>query len=264
MIEEKIITRAIEVDRQRRRLILSELAALQEAREIYKERLLDEIKVGDEMSGRVTSLAQFGAFVNINGADGLVHLTEVSWDRIRHPGDVLKVGQEVEVRVISIDRENKRIGLSIRQMLVDPWPERVAEFTEGQLVEGTIVRLTKFGAFARISDDLEGLVHISELSDHRIEHPKEVVKEGEVLTLRIINIDVNQRRIGLSLRKVNSPAFADLDMQMAMDDFVQEEQEQLDEDPAVDEVIETEVTVEAEEPKMPEVAEETVEDQVNA
>ena len=170
-------------------------------------------------TGRVTSLADFGAFVNINGADGLVHLSEISWDRINHPEEVLKVGQEVKVKVISIDQDRKRIGLSIRQLKEDPWLDRIEEYRVGQLVEGEITRLTKFGAFARIEDDLEGLIHISELSDHRVEHPKEVVSSGEALTLRIIKIDKERRRIGLSLRKVDSLAYSDLDWQLALADI---------------------------------------------
>ncbi len=140
----------IEVDRERRRLILSERAASTETRESLKERVIDELQEGEVRTGRVTSLADFGAFVNISGADGLVHLSEISWDRIQHPGEVLKVGQEVKVKVISVDREKKRIGLSIRQTQEDPWADRVAQFQVGQFVEGTITRLTKFGAFARI------------------------------------------------------------------------------------------------------------------
>ena len=217
MVGEPIATRVIEVDRERRRLILSERAALQEARELLKERLLDELEEGETRQGRVTSLADFGAFVNINGADGLVHLTEISWERINHPSEVLKVGQEVDVKVIDIDRDRKRIGLSIRQLQDDPWPQKVSHIQPGQLIEGKIVRLVKFGAFARLENmDIEGLIHISELSDQRIEHPKEVVSEGEVLSLRVINIDTKRRRIGLSLRKVDLPAYADLDWEMAL------------------------------------------------
>ncbi len=217
MVGEPIATRVIEVDRERRRLILSERAALQEARELLKERLLDELTEGETRQGRVTSLADFGAFVNINGADGLVHLTEISWERINHPSEVLKVGQEVDVKVIDIDRDRKRIGLSIRQLQDDPWPQKVNHIQPGQLIEGKIVRLVKFGAFARLENmDIEGLIHISELSDQRIEHPKEVVSEGEVLSLRVINIDTKRRRIGLSLRKVDSPAYADLDWELAL------------------------------------------------
>jgi small subunit ribosomal protein S1 len=216
MVGNQIHVRVIEVDRSRRRLILSERQALQETRESLKDRLLEELSEGDIRSGRVTSLADFGAFVNIEGADGLVHLSEISWDRIQHPNEVLEVGQEVDVKVISIDHERKRIGLSIRQLQEDPWMKKVGDLKEGQLVEGTITHLTKFGAFARIGDDMEGLIHVSELSEQRIAHPKEVVHEGNVLTLRIIKIDPERRRIGLSLRKVDSPAYADLDWKIAL------------------------------------------------
>jgi len=211
MVGGPITVRVVEVDRERHRLILSERSALQETRETLKDRLLDELKPGDVRTGRVTSLADFGAFISIEGADGLVHLSEISWERIKHPNEVLKVGQEVQVRVISVDRERKRIGLSIRQLLPDPWLKKVEGIKEGQLVEGKITHLTKFGAFARLGEDLEGLIHISELSEQRINHPKEVVKEGDVVTLRVIKIDAERRRIGLSLRKVDSPAYADQD-----------------------------------------------------
>jgi small subunit ribosomal protein S1 len=225
MVGEQIQVRVIEVDRERRRLILSERSALQETRETLKDRLLDELKEGDVRTGRVTSLADFGAFVNISGADGLVHLSEISWDRIDHPREVLKVGQEVKVKVIAIDHERKRIGLSIRQLQDDPWLSKVGDLREGQLIEGTITHLTKFGAFARLAEDLEGLIHISELSEQRVGHPKEVVKEGDVVTLRVIKIDPERRRIGLSLRKVDSPAYADLDWKTTLAGVVAEQNE---------------------------------------
>jgi small subunit ribosomal protein S1 len=212
MIGETISVRIIEVDRARRRLILSERAANPESRQSIKERVIDELEEGATYTGRVTSIADFGAFVNINGADGLVHLSELSWERVQHPSEVLEVGQEVKVKVISVDREKKRIGLSMRALQGDPWHEKVEKFKVGQLVEGTITRLTKFGAFARLEGDIEGLIHISELSENRINHPKEAVKEGDTLTLRVIRIDSDQRRIGLSLRKVDSSSFADQDM----------------------------------------------------
>lgn len=216
MVGESMNVRVIEVDRERRRLILSERMALQETRETLKDRLLDELTEGTVRTGRVTSLADFGAFVNIEGADGLVHLSEISWDRIQHPNEVLKVGQEVKVKVISVDRDRKRIGLSMRQLQEDPWMQKVSFLKEGMLIEGAITHLTKFGAFARLNDDLEGLIHVSELSEQRVTHPKEVLHEGEVVTLRVIKIDPERRRIGLSLRKVTSPAYADLDWKMAL------------------------------------------------
>jgi small subunit ribosomal protein S1 len=212
MISETISVRIIEVDRTRRRLILSERAANPETRQSLKERVIEGLEEGQVYTGRVTSVADFGAFVNVNGADGLVHLSELSWERVAHPSEVLEVGQEVKVKVISVDKDKKRIGLSIRALQGDPWHVKVEKFKVGQLVEGTITRLTKFGAFARLEGDIEGLIHISELSENRINHPKESVKEGDMLTLRVIRIDADQRRIGLSLRKVDSGAYADMDM----------------------------------------------------
>ena len=138
-------------------------------------------------------------------------MSEISWDRAAHANDLLKVGQEIKVKVINVDHEKKRIGLSIRQLQSDPWDDKAAKFHEGQLVEGTITRLTKFGAFARLMDDIEGLIHISEISEKRIEHPKEVLKEGETYTLRVIKVDPTEHRIGLSLRRVESMAYADMD-----------------------------------------------------
>jgi len=209
---ETIVVRVIEVDRERRRLILSERAASNESRQSIKERVIEDLEIGNAYTGRVTSLANFGAFVNINGADGLVHLSEISWERVQHPSETLEVGQEVEVKVISIDQEKKRIGLSLRQLTDDPWKARIDKFQVGQLIEGTVTRLTKFGAFARLEGDIEGLIHVSEISDHRIEHPKEVLNEGDVVILRIIRIESDRRRIGLSMRKVDSAAYADKDM----------------------------------------------------
>jgi small subunit ribosomal protein S1 len=214
MVGQPISVRVIEVDKERRRLILSERAASTETRQSIKERVLDELEEGKVYTGRVTSLADFGAFININGADGLVHLSELSWDHITHPREVLEVGQEVKVKVINVDRDKKRIGLSVRALQEDPWRARVQKYSVGQLVEGVITRLTKFGAFARLEGDIEGLIHISEIADHRIEHPKEVLKEGDVKSLRVIRIDADQHRIGLSLRKVDSAAYADKDFKL--------------------------------------------------
>ncbi len=225
MIGEDIEVCVIEVDRDRRRLILSERAASNETRESLKEKVIEELTEGEVRTGRVTSLADFGAFVNIAGADGLVHLSEISWDRINNPSDVLQVGQEVKVKVISIDKEKKRIGLSIRQLQEDPWVQKAEQYQQGQLVEGTITRLTKFGAFARLEEDLEGLIHISEISEKRIEHPKEVLKEGDVVTLRVIKVDPENHRIGLSLRRVESMAYADMDWQTLLEDETEIEAE---------------------------------------
>lgn len=214
MIGEEISLQIIEVDQERRRLIFSERAASHETRDTIRDKVIGKLEVGDIRTGRVTSLADFGAFVNINGADGLVHLSEISWDRIRHPGDELKVGQEVEVQVISIDEEKRHIGLSIRRLKEDPWQEQIKSLKVGQLVEAKITRLTKFGAFAMLDSGIEGLIHISELSEEHITHPKEILHEDDKVTLRIIKIEPESHRIGLSLRRVESLAFADMDLKV--------------------------------------------------
>jgi small subunit ribosomal protein S1 len=227
MVGEPIVTRVIEVDRRRNRLILSEKAAAREARDALKERLIAELNPGEVREGTVISLADFGAFVDIGGADGLIHISEISWKRVDHPKEVLKVGQEVKVKVLNIDEDRNRISLSLRELEPNPWDDLMADFTEGQLVEGTITKLTKFGAFAAIKDleefEIEGLIHISELSDRRIEHPKEVVEEGQTLAMRLIKIDRDRRRIGLSLKRVDSAEYAELDWKTAMQEVESEE-----------------------------------------
>jgi small subunit ribosomal protein S1 len=234
MVDEAIVVKVIEVDRRRNRLILSEREAAREARDMLKERLIEDLKPGEVRTGHVISLADFGAFVDIGGADGLVHTSELSWKRIDHPSEILKVGQEIKVKVLDLDLDRKRISLSLRELEDDPWDEISAEFKEGMLVEGVITKLTKFGAFARLAEtpdyEVEGLIHISELSGHRIEHPREVVSEGETLTLRVINVEPERRRIGLSLRKVDSREFADSDWETALEDMGEEEVEEVVED----------------------------------
>jgi small subunit ribosomal protein S1 len=219
MVGEPMIAKVVEVDRKRNRLILSERAAAREAREALKERLITELRPGETRSGHVISLADFGAFVDIGGADGLVHTSEISWKKVMHPKEILKVGQEVQVKVLGIDPERRRISLSLRELEADPWEAIAQEVQEGQIVEGTITKLTKFGAFASLEGlgefEVEGLIHISELSDRRIEHPREVVEPGAKLRLRVIRIDRPRRRIGLSLKRVDSTEYADLDWQMA-------------------------------------------------
>ena len=259
MAGENIMVRVIEVDRQRRRLILSEKAAVSESRESLKEKLMEEIEIGELRKGKVTSLAEFGAFVNLQGADGLVHLSEISWEHIKHPNELLKVGDEVQVKIISLDRERKRIGLSIRQCESDPWEENVSEYQVGQLIEGEITRITKFGAFAKIDDNIEGLIHISELSDSRVEHPKEVLSVGETMALRIIKIDTERRRVGLSVSKVDSMKYSDMDWKMALDEM---KESGGDDAPVVEEASGEETPIVEETPAVEEVAEETTEEVV--
>jgi small subunit ribosomal protein S1 len=212
LVGKTIQLKVIEMDRERNRLILSERAAVRDWRRKQKDRLLGELSDGDVRTGVVSSICDFGAFVDLGDADGLVHLSEISWRRVAHPGEVLRVGQKVEAYVLNVDRERKRIGLSLKRLMPDPWTLVNDQYKLGQLVEGTVTKLVKFGAFARLADtDIEGLIHISELSDEHVGHPKETVKEGDVLTLRIIKIDGGRRRMGLSLRRVDSADYVDQD-----------------------------------------------------
>src|SRR5690606_36184419 len=220
MVNETIMVKVMEVDRSRNRLILSERSAARETREKRKENLISQLTAGEVRMGRVVSLEDFGAFVDIGGAEGLVHLTEMSWQHINHPREMLKVGQEVKVEVISVDPEAKRIGLSIKRQAPDPWDLVATTYTVGQLVQATVTKLTKFGAFAQLVElpEIEGLIHISELSDKRVSHPREVVQEGDKMTLRIVKMDIKNRRLGLSLKRVNSAEYLDLDWTVGTSD----------------------------------------------
>ena len=170
---------------------------------------MDELKEGDVRRGVVSSLCDFGAFVDLGGADGLVHLSELSWRRVGHPKEVLEIGQELDVYVLSVDRERRRIALSIKRLHKEPWSTVEERFQVGQVVTGTVTKLTNFGAFARSDDDIEGLVHISELSDERIAHPRDVLEEGQEVALRVIRIDAERQRMGLSLRRVSEDQYSD-------------------------------------------------------
>lgn len=199
--------KVIELNRRRNRAILSERAAVQERRAAEKERLLQELQEGDIRTGRVTSIRDFGIFVDIGGADGLVHLSELSWERTpKSPHDMFKVGDEVPVYVLKVDNETKKIALSVRRAQPERWEEIVARYREGQIVPGQVTKLAPFGAFVRLEGPIEGLIHISELVDHRINHPKEVVEEGDVVPVKIVRIEYDRHRLGLSLRQARDRA----------------------------------------------------------
>jgi len=217
LIGMSIPLKVIEINRHRNRLILSERQAIQERRDAMKERLIGTLKEGEVRKGRVSSICDFGAFVDIGGADGLVHLSELSWSRVRHPSEVLKVGEEVEVYVLGINEDERKIALSLKRTQAEPWTRVAAQFEVGQLVKGTITQLANFGAFARIQDGIEGLIHVSELSDDRVAHPRNVVKEGDEMMLRIIRIDPQRRRMGLSLRRA-----LEFTEQDAIDGYIQD------------------------------------------
>lgn len=201
LVGQTLPLKVIEINRPRNRLILSERQAVQEVRDARKDQLLERLEPGAVRQGRVTSLCDFGAFVDIGGADGLVHLSELSWSRVKHPEELLKVGDAVNVYVLSVDEDKKRIALSIKRTQPEPWSTVTDRYQIGQEVTGVITQLTAFGAFARLEDGIEGLVHISEMSDDRIQHPRDVLAEGDTINARIIRIDPARKRIGLSLRK---------------------------------------------------------------
>ncbi len=221
LIGKKLLLKVVEVDRRRNRLILSERAAGREWRKHRKEELIDELRAGQVLEGRVSTLCSFGAFVDLGGADGLVHLSELAWQHVKHPREVIQVGQEVKVQVLSVDHERRRIGLSIKRLQPEPWETVGDRFATGQLVEATVTKITEFGAFAQLEDGIEGLIHVSELSDRRVSHPNEVVQEGDKVTVRIIRVEPERRRIGLSMKRVSDPDYLGMDWQFAeeLDDW---------------------------------------------
>jgi small subunit ribosomal protein S1 len=216
LVGQKTLVKVIVIDRERNRLILSERAASKEAREAQKSRLLTSIEIGSIVEGNITSVKEFGAFVDLGGADGMIHLSEMSHQRIKHPSEILKEGQSVKVKVISLDRDGGRIGLSLKALMGDPWADIGKRFKAGQLVEGEIIKThPKHGAFARLKDDpaIEGLIPLSELSDRQISNPREVVKEGQTVTLRVLRVEPEQKRLALSLKRVSYAEYADTDYQ---------------------------------------------------
>ena len=203
MVGRSLPLKVIEVSRHRRRLILSERAAQREWRARQREKLFKEIEEGEVRRGVVSNLCDFGAFVDLGGADGLIHISELAWNRVRHPREVLDVGREVEVLVLKADRERQRIALSLKRLQADPWRSVEEKYQVGQVVWGTITNIVKFGAFAEIEPGIEGLIHLSELVEGGIQEPTEVVYEGEELPLQVVSVDGARQRIGLSLRRVS-------------------------------------------------------------
>jgi len=236
LVGKPLMLKVIDIDRRRNRLILSERLAMREWRRKMKDQLLDSLSEGDVYDGVISSIADFGAFVDLGGADGLIHLSELSWNRVNHPSEVVKVGQDVKVQILNVDQDRRRIGLSLRRLQPHPWDLVEEHYEVGQIVRGQITKLVNFGAFARLDKDgIEGLIHISELSDQRVSHPKEVVSEGEEHDLRVIRIDVERRRMGLSLKQaLPQTEEPEIDWQIAPSDE-SDEQVFAQEDDSVDE-----------------------------
>jgi len=194
-----LCVKVIEVDHAQSRLILSERATSSEA--TRREALWEDLCEGAVRRGYVTNVCDFGAFVDLGGLEGLIHISEISWGRVNHPADVHKSGDPVEVFIISVDRAAKRVALSLKRLRPDPWATVAEHYHVGQRVTGMITNVVSFGAFMRVEDGLEGLIHVSELAEGQFLHPRNVVSEGDVVTALVINIDSRQRRLGLSLRK---------------------------------------------------------------
>ena len=201
----KLRLKILEVNRKANRLILSEKVALYEERREKRDELFSSLQVGQKVTGTVRSIAPFGVFIDLGGIDGLVHKSELSWNKVNNPESGYQVGEEVEAEVIDINHERGRISLSIRRLQPDPWHSTVADFNVGDIIDGTVTKLVNFGAFVRVRDGLEGLIHISELSHQRVAHPGDVVHEGQELKLKIISLDSERHRLGLSLKQAEEP-----------------------------------------------------------
>ncbi len=200
LIGKTLGVKVIEVDQDRRRLIFSEREAQKEWRARQKAKLLAELNVGDVVNGVVTGLRDFGAFVNIGGADGLIHVSELAWHRVDHPRDILHIGEEIEVYVLNLDRETNRIALSRKRLLSDPWDDAQYRYHEGQLVAGYVTNVVDFGAFVALEDGLEGLLHLSEMGDGALKEPYSYVQKGDHLSLRISHLEPEKRRVGFTQR----------------------------------------------------------------
>lgn len=201
MVGEDLCLKVIEYDPGRGRLVFSERAA--QAGPGRRVELLDSLEPRECIRGLVTNITRFGVFVDLGGVEGLIHVSELSWGRVRHPADVVECGDEVEVQVLSVDREQGRVALSLKELMPDPWEKVEERYQVGNIVEGMVTNVVKFGAFIGIEDGLEGLIHVSELGDGSFLHPRSVVREGEQVRVRVIHIDAAARRLGLSLRQVS-------------------------------------------------------------
>src|SRR5437867_6314022 len=208
LVGQRIGVKILEVNRKRNRLIVSQKAAFDEDRARQRGELFEKLKLGDEIEGKVSGLTTYGAFVNLGAADGLIHISELSWDRVANVADVLTVGQEVRVKVIKLDPDTSRISLSLRQLGQDPWDHIEKRFPPGAIVEGEVTKIKKYGAFLQIGDGIEGLLHISELAWEHVEHTEDVVQVGQRLRVRVLQADRSRRRISLSLKQAEEAAAA--------------------------------------------------------
>ena len=197
----KVQAKVIELNRARNNVVLSRRAVLEEERKEVRQRIIDRLEPGMVVEGRISNVVDFGAFVDLDGIDGLIHISELSWSHVRHPSEVLSIGEVVQVKVLDVDRERQRISLGLKQTQEDPWERLVNTYHVGDVLEGKVTKVVPFGAFVEILDGVEGLVHVSELSERHIENPKEVLSPGDELHVKIIEIDSERRRLSLSVKQ---------------------------------------------------------------
>ncbi|HZY66146.1 MAG: 30S ribosomal protein S1 [Actinomycetota bacterium] len=197
---ETLEAKVIELNRSRNNVVLSRRAVLEEERKEERERILTDLEEGEIVTGTVSNLVDFGAFVDLEGIDGLIHISELSWNHVDHPSEVVEVGEEVEVKVLEVDRDRERISLGLKQTRKDPWQEIVERVNIGETIKGRVTKLVSFGAFVEVAEGVEGLIHISELAEHHVETPDEIVRSGDEVEARIIDVDAKRRRLSLSLR----------------------------------------------------------------
>ncbi|HUN79669.1 MAG TPA: 30S ribosomal protein S1 [Solirubrobacteraceae bacterium] len=198
----KIETKVIELNRSRNNVVLSRRAVLEEERKEVRQQILDRLQPGLVVEGQISNIVDFGAFVDLDGIDGLIHISELSWSHVIHPSEILNIGDTVQVKVLDIDRDRQRISLGLKQTQEDPWQRIVDTYNVGDELEGTVTKVVTFGAFVEILDGVEGLVHISELAAHHVESPREVVHPGDVIRVKILEIDSERRRLSLSAKRV--------------------------------------------------------------
>lgn len=194
--------KVIELNRSRNNVVLSRRAVLEEERKEVRDQILDRLQPGEVVEGKISNIVDFGAFVDLEGIDGLIHISELSWSHVNHPSEVVAIGDTVKIKVLDIDRDRQRISLGLKQTQEDPWQRVVSTYRSGDVLEGTVTKVVSFGAFVEILDGVEGLVHISELADHHVENPSEVVELGAALNVKILEIDEERRRLSLSIKRV--------------------------------------------------------------
>src|SRR5438132_12515483 len=202
----KIETKVIELNRSRNNVVLSRRAVLEEERKEVRQQILDRLQPGLVVEGQISNIVDFGAFVDLDGIDGLIHISELSWSHVNHPSEILTIGDTVKVKVLDIDRDRQRISLGLKQTQEDPWQRVVDTYNIGDELEGTVTKVVTFGAFVEILDGVEGLVHISELASHHVESPREIVHPGDEIRVKILEIDSERRRLSLSAKRVDAQA----------------------------------------------------------